>query len=156
MEASEREAAAHRQASGREAKMMVQNMAGRAWVVRCAQPLDAQASAGLRALVTGSVQRARRMILDLSAAAYADSVGLRELLALQQRLRLQGTELRLVVPPGSRIDRALRLVGFASLLALYPTARLAWRASRVPVSSSTDPKSRGRRRRAAAQRRAPA
>jgi hypothetical protein len=35
-----------------------------------------------------------------------------------------------VVRPGSRIDRALRLVGFASQLALFPTGRLAWRARR--------------------------
>jgi anti-anti-sigma factor len=155
MEAREREAATHRPASGGEAKMMVQSRAGRAWVVRCAQPLDAQASVGLRALVSGSVERARRVILDLSAAAYADSVGLRELLALQQRLRLQGTELRLVVLPGSRIDRALRLVGFASLLALYPTARLAWQAHRAPGGSSSDTKAPGGRR-AAAPRRASA
>ena len=138
--------------------MLVQSMAGRSWVVRCAQPLDAQASARLRTLVSGSMQRARRVILDLSAAAYADSVGLRELLALQQRLRLQGTELRLVVPPGSRIDRALRLVGFASLLALYPTARLAWRATRKPgAPKSATPSPEGSRpRRPAAPKRAPA
>jgi anti-anti-sigma factor len=106
--------------------MLVQNMAGRSSVVRCAQPLDAQASTRLRDLVAGSVQRARRVILDLSAAGYADSAGLRGLLELQQQLQIQGAELRLVVPPGSRIDRALRLVGFASLLALYPNGRLAW------------------------------
>src|SRR3989442_12312719 len=105
--------------------MLVQSMAGRSWVVRCAQPLDAQASARLRMLVSGSMQRARRVILDLSAAAYADSVGLRELLALQQRPRLQGTELRLAVPPGGRIDRGQCRGGFASLLALDPTARVA-------------------------------
>jgi anti-anti-sigma factor len=119
--------------------MLVQSMAGRSWVVRCAQPLDARTSEGLRALVTGSVHRARRVILDLSAAAYADSVGLRELLALHQRLRTQGAELRVVVPPGSRIDRALRLVGFASLLALYPSARLAWRAAREASAGAAGP-----------------
>jgi len=107
--------------------MLVQSMAGRSSVVRCAEPLDATASERLRALVGGPLQKARRVILDLSSAAYADSAGLRELLELQQRLRTQGAELRLVVPPGSRIDRALRLVGFASLLALYPSGRLAWR-----------------------------
>jgi anti-anti-sigma factor len=107
--------------------MLVQNMAGRSSVVRCAQPLDAQSSTRLRDLVAGSVQRARRVILDLSAAGYADSAGLRGLLALQQQLQTQGAELRLVVPPGSPIDRALRLVGFASLLSLYPNSRLAWR-----------------------------
>jgi anti-anti-sigma factor len=115
------------QGSGEEREMLVQRMAGRSSVVRCAEPLDATASERLRALVAGPVQTARRVILDLSAAAYADSAGLRELLHLQQRLRTQGAELRLVVPPGSRIDRALRLVGFASLLALYPSGRLAWR-----------------------------
>lgn len=107
--------------------MMVQSMAGRWSVVRCVGPLDAQGSVRLRSLLTGPMQRARRVILDLSAAAYADSEGLRELLALQQHLQTAGAELRLVVPPGSRIDRALRLVGFASLLSLYPSARLAWR-----------------------------
>lgn len=107
--------------------MLKQSMAGRSSVVRCGQPLDAQVCARLRALMAGSMQRARRVILDLSAAAYADSAGLKELLALQQRLQTEGAELRLVVPPGSRIDRALRLVGFASLLSLYPTGRLAWR-----------------------------
>ena len=75
------------------------------------------------------------MILDLSAAAYVDSAGLRGLLALQQQLQTEGAELRLIVPPGSRINRALRLVGFASLLSLYPSARLAWRqkSSRGPL-----------------------
>jgi anti-anti-sigma factor len=108
-------------------KMLVQSMAGRSSVVRCAQPLDATASERLRMLVAGPVRTTRRVIVDLSSAAYADSTGLRELLNLQQWLRTQGAELRLVVPPGSRIDRALRLVGFASLLALYPSGRLAWR-----------------------------
>jgi anti-anti-sigma factor len=107
--------------------MMVQSMAGRWSVVRCVEPLDAQGSARLRTLFTGTVQRARRVILDLSASAYADSAGLRELLALQQYLQTEGAELRLIVPPGSRIDRTLRLVGFASLFSLYPNARLAWR-----------------------------
>jgi len=110
-----------------EREMLVQSMAGRAAVVRCGQPLDAQVSARLGALVAGSLQRARRVILDLSATAYADSAGLKALLTLQQGLQSHGAELRLVVPPGSRIDRALRLVGFASLLHLYPTGRLAWR-----------------------------
>jgi anti-anti-sigma factor len=107
--------------------MLIQSMAGRSSVVRCGQPLDAAVCAGLRALVAGPMQRARRVILDLSAAAYADSTGLKELLALQQRLQKEGAELRVVVPPGSRIDRALRLVGFAPLLSLYPSGRLAWR-----------------------------
>jgi anti-anti-sigma factor len=107
--------------------MLIQSMAGRSSVVRCMQPLDATASERLRLLVAGPVRATRRVIVDLSAAAYADSAGLRELLSLHQWFRTQGAELRLVVPPGSRIDRALRLVGFASLLALYPSARLAWR-----------------------------
>jgi anti-anti-sigma factor len=110
--------------------MLVQSMAGRSSVVRCGLPLDAQASARLGSLIADSLQRARRVILDLSAASYADSAGLKGLLALQQRLQTQGAELRLVVPPGSRIDRALRLVGFASLLSLYPSGRLAWREAR--------------------------
>jgi anti-anti-sigma factor len=110
--------------------MLVQKMAGRSSIVQCAEPLDAQGSERLRTIVTEPVQRARRVILDLSAAAYADSAGLRELLALQQCLHSKGAELRLVVRPGSRIDRALRLVGFASQLALFPTGRLAWRTRR--------------------------
>jgi anti-anti-sigma factor len=116
--------------SGGETEMLVQSMAGRSAVVRCGQPLDAPTSARLGALLADSLQRARRVILDLSAASYADSAGLMGLLALQQRLQTQGAELRLVVPPGSRIDRALRLVGFASLLSLYPSGRLAWRKAR--------------------------
>ncbi len=111
--------------------MMVQGMAGRSSVVRCGQPLDAPGCLRLRAAVSQSLQRARRVILDLSATAYADSVGLRELVALQQHLQTEGRELRLVVLPGSRIDRALRLVGFSSLLSLYPTGRLAWREGRA-------------------------
>jgi len=112
--------------------MLVQSRAGRATVVRCAEPLDATVSERLRTLLAGPVQKTRRVILDLSAAAYADSAGLRELLHLQQRLRSHGAELRLVVPPGSRIDRALRLVGFAALLPLYPSGRLAWHEARRP------------------------
>ena len=121
--------------------MLVQSMAGRSAVVRCGQPLDAPTSARLGSLLADSLQRARRVILDLSAASYADSDGLKGLLTLQQRLQTQGAELRLVVPPGSRIDRALQLVGFASLLPLYPTGRRAWREG-------------GRPRRAAPPRRA--
>jgi anti-anti-sigma factor len=117
--------------------MLVQSMAGRSSVVRCAEPLDAQGCERLRALVSETVRRARRIILDLSATGYADSAGLRELVALQQRLQTEGTELRLVVPPGSRIDRALRLVGFYSLLAVYPTARLAWQERRSTRGTRT-------------------
>src|SRR5947209_7650069 len=122
------------------AEMLIESTMGRSSVVRCAQPLDAQMGARLQVLVAGSVQRARRVILDLSAAAYADSAGLRALLALQQRLQTQGTELRLVVRPGSPIDRALRLVGFASLLALYPTVQLAWRAIRLSTPPAGTPR----------------
>src|SRR4051812_42766270 len=86
--------------SGRETAMLVQSRAGRATVVRCAEPLDAMVSERLRTLLAGPVQKTRRVILDLSAAAYADSAGLRELLHLQQRLRSHGAELRLGVPPG--------------------------------------------------------
>ena len=59
--------------------------------------------------------RARGLVLDLSAVTFLDSTGLRLVFRLARRLRDRQQSLRLVVPEGARISRVLSLSGVAAV-----------------------------------------
>jgi anti-sigma B factor antagonist len=51
------------------------------------------------------------VILDLTDVRYLDSAGIYVVFGMRSRLRARGQSLRLVMPPGSPVDDALRLAG---------------------------------------------
>lgn len=61
------------------------------------------------------------LVVDLRGAEFIDSSGVRMLLSLAEELEAAGKELRLVIEPGSRVERTLRLLRLLSRFEAYPT-----------------------------------
>ncbi len=90
-------------------------------LVRSALPLDAKTSERIESeLLSGGLPECRVVTLDLSAAGYVDSDGIRWLTQLRERLLGQGTEIRLLVRPRSRVDRTLSLLQLQERFAIVP------------------------------------
>jgi anti-anti-sigma factor len=71
-------------------------------------------------------RRGQRLILDLRSVEYIESPGLRLLIALGDELLPSGGQIRLVVEPGSRVERTLGLVGLNQRFPIFHSAREAW------------------------------
>jgi anti-anti-sigma regulatory factor len=56
-------------------------------------------------------------LVDLRRAPWVDSAGVRALLQLQEELRAGDGELRLLLQPGSRVERTLSLLRLTPLFA---------------------------------------
>lgn len=69
----------------------------------------------------------RRVVVDLSGVDYVGGDILRTLYDLNEQLTLEGTELRLVAPEGSRCARSVALTGLDSIIPTFPDATHAWR-----------------------------
>ena len=65
------------------------------------------------------------LIVDLSAVTYLDSAGINLLFELGADLRARQQELRLVVPPGAPIARALGITGLDVAVTTHPTLAAA-------------------------------
>jgi anti-anti-sigma factor len=63
----------------------------------------------------------RMLVLDLTAIQYLDSAGIRLIFRLVEQLRARGQGLRLVIPPSSAANDALRLAGVATTIAILDT-----------------------------------
>jgi anti-anti-sigma factor len=100
---------------------------GRRLLVRCAGELSEGTIPQLEAQLRPYLERARSVMLDLSGVAFANSAGLRWLLQLDGGLRARQTPLRVLVRPGSRVERALSLTGYDQFVDLHRSARSAWR-----------------------------
>jgi anti-anti-sigma factor len=61
------------------------------------------------------------LILDVSALDYLDSAGIHLVYRLREKLRTRGQSLRLVIPPHSPANDALRLAGIAQVVETAPT-----------------------------------
>jgi anti-sigma B factor antagonist len=61
------------------------------------------------------------LVLDLSAIDYLDSSGIQLIYRLREDLRTRGQGLRLVIPPGSPSQAALRLAGVEASVETLPT-----------------------------------
>jgi anti-sigma B factor antagonist len=77
-------------------------------------PLDQDSAPRLRTRLTGHLHEGGRVVVDLRQAEYVDSSGVRALLVLHRDLEADSGELRLVVEPGSRVDRVIRLLQLQS------------------------------------------
>lgn len=74
------------------------------------EPLDQGGAERLEEKVQRLSQNCRCVVLDLSAAEFLDSDGVRTLLRLDRQLQSARRELRLVLQPGSAVDRIFRLL----------------------------------------------
>jgi anti-anti-sigma factor len=84
---------------------------GRTACARVIGPINQQTILGFQQRLEGVLRdRCFTLTLDLGAAEYLDSDGIRWLQQLQTTLNAGDGELRLAVREGSRIDRTLRLL----------------------------------------------
>jgi anti-anti-sigma factor len=65
------------------------------------------------------------VIADFTATRFCDCSALRRLLTVQRRAIAQGSQLRLVIPPGSLVRRVAVLTGLDGQLSMYPSVREA-------------------------------
>lgn len=79
-------------------------------------------------LYAAFVSGAAVVIVDFSATMFCDGSSLQRLLAVQERAAAHGSQLRLVIPPGSAVRRVADLLALDHQLLIYPSAReaLAW------------------------------
>lgn len=85
--------------------------------------LDSQTVSELNEAVNDALSRAatRRVVLDLDGIVFFGSAGVAFLTQAEAAARARSIELRLVVPPTSRVHRVLEVMGLIRLMALYPT-----------------------------------
>lgn len=85
---------------------------GRAVVARLSGELDLSNADNIGGALTESVPNtALALVLDLSDVQYLDSSGIHLIYELRERLRSRGQKLKLVIPPESPANDALRLAG---------------------------------------------
>lgn len=96
---------------------------GRTWLLRLCSPLTGGPDVlGIRAAMER--RGAKSLVVDTTAAEYADSNGLRWLLALQQTLATHGMVVRVLASRNSKVLRNLELLGGA--FEVTTDARKAW------------------------------
>ena len=95
---------------------------GRIFVIRCEGPLDGVAAEP--DVIVGRARGARIVLVDTTAAPYADSEGLRWLLRLREATGAAGQCLRIVAQRGGRVWRNLMLLH--SDFEVFTSARSAW------------------------------
>jgi anti-anti-sigma factor len=85
--------------------------------------VDASNVAEIGAALSGLVSnQSSVLVVDLSQTAYLDSAGLNLMFSLGDELRSRQLTLRLVVAPGSPIERMVKITGLDRAYPTYPTA----------------------------------
>ena len=97
------------------------------------EPLDQGGSERLEEKVQRLSQTSGSVVLDLSAAEFLDSDGVRTFLRLDRQLQSARRELRLVLKPGSAVDRIFRLLHLEQCFRAYGSLDEA-RGERSPAS----------------------
>ena len=92
-------------------------LAGEIDLINCEQVYDR--------LYAAFVAGAPLVIADFTATSFCDCASLRRLLAVQRRAAAQGTQLRLLIPPGHPVQRLAELLGVHGRLHIYPGMREA-------------------------------
>jgi len=95
-------------------------------LARVTGPLDLEHAPQFRERVLPLCGSARCAVVDLRRADYLDSAGARELVLLREELARQGGELRLVVRPGSGVERTLQRLTLPAPFAVHDRALDAW------------------------------
>src|SRR6478609_8925988 len=99
---------------------------GRAALARVDGPLSGEHCPRLLDGVRPLCRSLQRLVLDLRRTLYIDSAGVRALLQLQQDVEAAQGELRLVVTPGSRVEKTLSLLRLTARFQTFGTASDAW------------------------------
>ena len=107
---------------------------GKQVLVRVDGPLDVEHSPEFLRKLQPLCGSARRVVADLRRADYIDSAGVRALLKLQGQLRPNQGELVLVVDPGSRAMRTLKLLRLDNQFRMFDRASDAWSGSPPPIA----------------------
>jgi anti-anti-sigma factor len=102
------------------------NESGRSVLVRVDGPLDLEHSSAFLSPLDSLCTSGRRVVVDLLHAEYVDSSGVRAILQLQTLLANVRGELRLVIRPGSRVERVFALLRLLDQLEVYPSVSEAW------------------------------
>jgi len=79
------------------------------------------------------------LVLDLTGCSYLDSAGLRMIARVDVRCRTVGSGLRLVIDPGSSIDRVLAMTHMDEVLTVDPLLREALASALEEVEDSAEP-----------------
>jgi anti-anti-sigma factor len=95
-------------------------------LLRVSGPLDVVTAPALGEALEPFRRRGQHLILDLRGAEYIETPALRLLLGLCADLRAAQGQLCLVVEPGSRVERTLRLADMEQQCGLCATVREAW------------------------------
>jgi anti-anti-sigma factor len=90
-------------------------------VVTLPSPLDLAGCEPLRQRATELSRTCNCLIVDLQQSQFADSSGVRALLDVAEAMEARGGEVRLVVRPGSRVERTFRLLWLMDRLQVFPT-----------------------------------
>ena len=98
---------------------------GRVAVARVTGEVDLSNAAAVEDAVTGDLAGVRAVALDLGGLRYLDSAGLALLSRLAVRCADGGTALRLVVPPGAVVRRAIAVSGMDTVIPVDETVEEA-------------------------------
>jgi anti-anti-sigma factor len=72
-------------------------------------------------LCTAVVPGAGVIVADLTGARFCDSSGIREIYHAREHAVENGTDMRIVIPPGGQVMRVMELAGLDRVLPIYPT-----------------------------------
>lgn len=112
-------------------QLPVQDRTNHCALVHATEPLDIAGADQLLERVLPAMRNCRCLVLDLQTVEFIDSSGVGVLLSLAQELEAAGKELRVVITPGSRVERTLTLLQLMRRLQAYPTLSEAWNLHRA-------------------------
>lgn len=101
-------------------------VAGRAVLARVHGPLDLHFAPRFLNLIDSYQRNYRQVVVDLRSAEYVDSSGVRALLLLHRNLQEAHSELRVVIQPGSRVERVIRLLKLENHFNTFTSLTDAW------------------------------
>lgn len=99
---------------------------GRGVLARVRGPLDLHSAAGFLLQVRRHASTGKLVVVDLREAQYVDSAGIRALLQMQKDVDAAHGDLRLVVAPGGRVERVIKLLQLQGHFRLFQSAADAW------------------------------
>ena len=95
-------------------------------LLRVSGPLDVVTAPAMGEALGPFRRQGLHLILDLRGVEYIETPALRLLIGVCAELRATAGLLCLVVQPGSRVERTLRLVDMEQQCSLFSTVREAW------------------------------
>jgi anti-sigma B factor antagonist len=95
---------------------------GRPEVITLAEEIDiTNSSQACKQLCMAAEAGAAVVIADMTATRFCDSSAMRALLVAHDQAVACGSQLRVVLPPGTAMMRAFAMMGFEQVLRIYPS-----------------------------------